>query len=99
MITMIRSASTMPGKTFEYLGVAKEIEAVVKRVTGVEVTLATVVGGDPSAVGYLGKLANLADYEAAMVKLMGDADYRAIVKKGEHLIVPGSTRDQLWRHL
>ncbi len=99
MMTMIRSLVTMPGKAFEYLNVATEMVSVVKRVTGVEAKLAMAVGGDPSTIGYIGQWGSLADYETAMVKLMADSDYRALIKKGEHLIVPGSVRDSLWRHL
>jgi hypothetical protein len=99
MITMIRSVVTMPGKTFEYLSVATEMVPVVKRVTGVEAKLATAVGGDPSTIGYVTQWGSLGDFEAAMAKLMGDADYRALVKKSEHLVVPGSIRDAIWRHL
>jgi hypothetical protein len=99
MITMIRSVVAMPGKTFEYLSVATEMVQVVKRVTGVEAKLATAVGGDPSTIGYIAQWSNLGDLETAMAKLMADADYRALVKKSEHLIVPASVRDGLWRHI
>jgi hypothetical protein len=99
MITMIRSVVAMPGKTFEYLSVAMEMVPVVKRVTGVEAQLATAVGGDPSTIGYLAQWGSLGDLEAGMAKLMADGDYRALIKKSEQLIVPGSIRDAIWRHL
>jgi|SRR5580658_7024485 hypothetical protein len=99
MITFIRSVVAMPGKTFEYLNVAMEMVSVVKRVTGVESKLATAVGGDPSTIGYVGQFGSLADFETAMTKLMADADYRGLIKKSEHLLVPASIRDQIWRHL
>jgi len=99
MITMIRSVVAMPGKSFEYLSVATEMVPVVKRVTGVEAKLATAIGGDPTTIGYIAQWASLGDLETGMAKLMADADYRALIKKSEHLLVPGSVRDNIWRHL
>jgi len=98
MVTSIRSLVTMPGKVFEYLSLAKEIQGIAKRATGAEIVLVTAVGGDPSTVGYIAQWGSLGDFEGGMAKLMADADYRAAVKKSEHLIVPGSVRDQIWRH-
>jgi hypothetical protein len=32
-------------------------------------------------------------------KLAANADYRALLKKAEHLAVPGMTKDHVWRHV
>jgi hypothetical protein len=51
-------------------------------------------------VGYMGQYdGNLGDFEAAVGKLAGDAEYRAAFKKIEEFVVPGSYRDQIWRHV
>jgi hypothetical protein len=37
--------------------------------------------------------------EAANDKMMADADVRAGMKKFEHLLAPGTSRDHIWRHV
>jgi hypothetical protein len=99
MITHIRSVVVLPGMMFEFLPLAKEMQAIGTRVLGRQVTLTMAVGGDPMTIGYMGQYESLAEFEAGAGKLPADADYRAWFKKMEAFIVPGSYRDQLWRHL
>jgi hypothetical protein len=100
MITHIRSVVVLPGKMFEFLGVAKEMQATLTRIAGRPVALTMAFGGDPMTVGYLAQFeGNLGDFEAAIGKLGGDADYRALFKRMEEFVVPGSYRDQIWRHV
>ncbi len=98
MITFIRSVVAMPSKLEELLAVAKESVPVNKRLHGLDVAIAASFGGqrelawvlDAPGVGHLEDAAN---------KLMTDAEYRAILKKMETLVMPGSVRDQIWRHV
>jgi len=42
---------------------------------------------------------SLADFEEKMAKLLGSAEWQAMVKKFEGLVVPGSTRDHFLRQI
>jgi hypothetical protein len=99
MITHLRTFVIHPGKLLEFIPLAKEAQAMLSRVTGLEVTFVMAVGGDPMNVGFTSRCASLAEFETAIAKLPADADYRAYFKKTEAFIVPGSYRDQLWRHV
>jgi hypothetical protein len=37
--------------------------------------------------------------EVANDKMLADADVRAGMKKFEHLLAPGASRDHIWRHV
>jgi hypothetical protein len=37
--------------------------------------------------------------EENSAKLIADAEYRAALKKAEHLAVAGMTHDHIWRHV
>jgi hypothetical protein len=97
MIIHMRSLVVKPGKMFEFVAVAKEMQAALTRVLGTECSLIMAVGGDPMQLAYMGRYGSLADFEAQTSKLAGDADYRALFKKSEDFVVPGSYRDQIWR--
>jgi hypothetical protein len=34
-----------------------------------------------------------------LAKLIGAAEYRDALKKVDHLVVPGSSQDQIWRQI
>ena len=99
MITSIRSLVVQPGKTFEYMTVAKELAAIMKHASGHEPVVAMAFGGDPLAFAYILDFASAAELEEARGKLMADTAYRTAITKTDHLVVPGSFRDQFWRHL
>ena len=99
MITSIRSLVVLPGKTFEYMTVAKELAAIMKHASGHEPVVAMSFGGDPLAFAYIGTYESAAELEEAHVKLLADTAYRTAITKTDHLVVPGSFRDQYWRHI
>ncbi len=99
MITSIRSLVVQPGRTFEYMTVAKELAAIMKHASGHEPVVAMSFGGDPLAFAYIIEFASAAELEEGRVKLMADTAYRTAITKTDHLVVPGSFRDQFWRHL
>jgi hypothetical protein len=99
MITFVRTATALPGKAIELLAFAREIAAVVKNASGAQLTVGATVGGANGEVAWIANYENLAHLEEAFVKLMASAEYRDAIKKVEHLAVPGSSRDQIWRHI
>ncbi len=99
MITFVRTATAVPGKAIELIAFAYKIAGVVTSVTGVKVTVGVTVGGANGEVAWIANYDNLAHFEEALGKLMGAAEYREALKKVEHLAVPGSSRDQIWRHI
>jgi hypothetical protein len=99
MIIHMRSLVVKPGKMFEFIPVAKEMQAALTRVLGREVSVLSAVGGDPMQVAYSGRYENLAEVEAAGAKIAADPEYRALFKKTEDFAVPGSYRDQIWRQI
>jgi hypothetical protein len=99
MITSIRSLVVQPGKAFEYRTVAKELAGIMKRASGHEPIIAMSFGGDPLAFAFIGTYANVAELDDAHAKLFADAAYRTAITKTDHLVVPGSFRDQFWRHI
>ncbi|MGD0565224.1 MAG: hypothetical protein ABSA66_19315 [Roseiarcus sp.] len=99
MITFVRTAAPLPGKFFELLAFAKEISALIKRLTGKDVSVSAAVGGPAGELAWTLQYDNLAQLEETTGKLLADPEYRATFKKLEGLVVPGSTRDQIWRRL
>ena len=99
MITSIRSLVVLPGKTFEYMTVAKELAGIMKKASGHETTVTVSFGGDPLAFAYITTYANATELEEGRIKLLADTAYRTAITKTDHLVVPGSFRDQFWRHL
>ena len=87
----------MPGKTFECMSLAKEFVGIVKHVTGRDLTVASSIGGSAAAVAFITTYDSLAEMEELLPKLMASAEYQTALKKAEHIVVPGSTHDQIWR--
>ena len=96
MVTFIRTVVALPGKLFELLALAKEIAAVVKGVTGMDLAVCSAFGGNPTEVAWIWQFDSVAQLETNAVKVMADAEYRTALKKLENLVVPGSARDQIW---
>jgi hypothetical protein len=99
MVTFIRTVVALPGKLFELLALAKEIAAVVKGVTGMDLAVCSAFGGNPTEVAWIWQFDSVAQLETNAVKVMADAEYRTALKKLENLVVPGSARDQIWMHV
>ena|SRR5271157_5768375 len=99
MIRLARIAVAMPGKTFELMAALKEAASVVKSVTGVEVTIFSSMGAHIGEYVSVSNYSSLADFEEKMAKLLGSAEWQAMVKKFEGLIVPGSAHDHFLRQV
>jgi hypothetical protein len=87
MIRLARITVAMPGKTFELMAALKEAASVAKSVTGVEITIFSSMG------------AQVGEYVNVSTKLLGSAEWQAVVKKFEGVIVPGSTHDHFLRQI
>ena len=98
MVTFVRTNVALPGKLFELLAVAKEMAAIVKGLTGIDLTVCSAFGGNPTEVAWILQVDSVAQLEANYVKIMTDAGYRTELKKFENLVVQGSARDQIWMH-
>lgn len=99
MITFVRTLVAMPGRVFDVLTQAKEIAGLAKQVTGVEIAVGTSFGGSISEIAMISRFDSLAQMEAANDKMMADANVRAGMRKFEGLLVPGTSRDHVWRHV
>ena len=77
---------------------AHEIAALVKKKTGVNVEVATRLGGAQDII-WLSRYDSLAAMEAAQAKLPGDADYLASLKKATEkgFLIAGATESAIWR--
>jgi hypothetical protein len=99
MIRYARTVVPAPGKSFELLTLSKEVAAVVKAVAGVEVTVFGRLGAQVGEVVSVSEFSNLADFEEKTAKILASAQYQAVIKKFEGVIVPGSAHDRLLRQL
>ena len=99
MITLVRTIVAAPGKSLDALAQAKEMAALVERVTGAELSVGVAMGGVFGEIAWIGHYDSLAQMDEANVKMMASADFRAESKKFESLLVPGASRDHIWRHV
>jgi hypothetical protein len=97
MIAFYRSASIATGKWTNAMAFAKEITAYIKDTTGVDVSVAVPVGGNPMRVGWAARYENLGAFEATMGKLMADPKYVELAAKGGDNFIAGSVHDEIWR--
>jgi hypothetical protein len=98
VITVIRTATAFPGMTGEAVAWAKEVAAIVRRTTGKEQTVCTAFAGLLSDIAWIGRYDDVGEYDALRTKVTSDHDYVAVAKKARNLFVPGSERDQVWKH-
>ena len=99
MITLVRSAQTLPGKFAEAVAFGKEIGAIVKRVTGKELAFCAAFGGAINGVAWISQFDFAAQLEDLTAKLMADREYGTALTKAAQLFVPGTGHDQMWRRL
>jgi hypothetical protein len=99
MITFVATIVAMPAKIVETVTIAKEMAELIKRATGVEVAAGASFGGRVNEVALISQYDSLAHMEAASDKVLADADFLAGVKRFEGLLVPGASRDHIWRHV
>ena len=97
MVTLYRSASIAAGKTVSALAFAKEIAGYVSQKTGVEVSVAVPVGGNPNRIGFAARYENLGALEAAQLKIAADPHYMDLVTRGAENWIAGSVNDEIWR--
>jgi hypothetical protein len=98
MITVIRTATAFPGMTGEAISWAKEIAALVKRVTGKEQVVCSSFGGMLAEIAWIGQYESVGQYDEMRTKILSDGDYRTALKKARDLFTPDSGRDQIWKH-
>ena len=98
MITVIRTATAFPGMTGEALSWAKEIAALVKRVSGKEQIVCSSFGGMLTEIAWIGQYDSVGQYDEMRTKILSDGDYRTALKKARDLFTPDSGRDQIWKH-
>ncbi len=99
MITAIRTTQAMPGKLLDTVAWAKEGAAIAKRVTGKELVVSVTFGGVISELAWIGQYDTVAQLEEALTKGMADREFANAMAKAEHLLIPGSTRDHIWKHI
>ena len=98
MITVIRTVTAYPGMTGEAIAWARDIAATVKRVTGKEQVVATSFAGMLADIAWIGQYDSVGQYDEFRTKVIADRDYVGALKKARDLFVPGSDRDQIWKH-
>jgi hypothetical protein len=98
MITVIRTATAYPGLAGEAIGWAKEIAAIIKRATGKEQLVCTAFAGLLSDVAWIAHYDSVAQYDELRTKVLADDKFIDTLKKARNLFVPGSDRDQVWKH-
>ena len=98
MITVIRTATAFPGMTGEAIVWAKEVAALVKRVTGKEQFVCTSFAGMLADIAWIGRYDSVGRYDEMRTKVVSDGEYRTVLKKARNLFTPGSDRDQIWKH-
>jgi hypothetical protein len=99
MITFVRTATAAPGKLGEAIVWGKEISAIVKRVTGKDMAVANPFGGAVTEVAWIAQWDSVGQADEAFVKLMADREYTTALTKEGQLLVAGSARDHIWKHL
>jgi hypothetical protein len=97
LITFIRTTVAKPGKHPELLAFAKEIASVVKRASGTEVSVGNSICGTPGEIVWTSHNDSLSQLEERATKMSASTEYATMLKKGEGLIVAGTTRDHIWR--
>jgi hypothetical protein len=96
MIAFYRTACVTQGRVGEALAFAHEIATYVKDQTGVEITVALPVGGNPERIGWAASYDDLAALEETNKKLMADPKYFDLVAAHAGSFVDGSVHDEIW---
>src|SRR5215470_16965225 len=83
IITVIRTATAFPGMTGEAIAWAKEVAALVKRVTGKEQFVCTSFGGMLADIAWIGQYDSVGQYDEMRTKVVSEGEYRTALKKAE----------------
>ncbi len=84
------SAADMP----QAVGLTNFVIGHIKSTHGVELSAATMIGGDPSVIGINGRYESLADYQKLGMALQSDREYQSVLQLGSHLFA--DLQDTLW---
>jgi len=95
---VIRTVTAYPRMTGEAIAWARDIAATVKRVTGKEQVVATSFAGMLADIAWIGQYDSVGQYDEFRTQVIADRDYVGALKKARDLFVPGSDRDQIWKH-
>jgi hypothetical protein len=98
MITVIRTLTIAPGRMGPAMAVVRETAAHLKRRHDLDFVVATPVGGNPLRISWIGQYADLAAVERALDAMSTDADLATLMVRNAENVVPGTTRDEIWRH-
>ena len=97
MITAIREVGILPGKTAAARAFAIEITAYVKDKVGMDIELVRPIGANPQRIGWCTRYKDLAAYEVAWNKLIGDQRFVDLNVKTADFFVPGSMSEAIWQ--
>jgi hypothetical protein len=97
MITLIRSATIMPGKVVEARAWASEVGDLVSRIMGKQLRVGTRIGGNVGEICWIVQFESLAQLEEQFAKWLSNSEYQAMAKRTEGLLVPGSVNDQIFQ--
>jgi hypothetical protein len=97
MITLIRTATIMPGKTVEARAWASEVGGVVSRITDNTCRVGMRIGGNVNDICWILQTDSLGQLEGQMAKWVSNAEFQAAAKRTEGLLVPGSVNDQIFQ--
>ena len=75
MITVIRTATAFPGMTGEAISWAKEVAALVKRVTGKEQFVCSSFGGMLTEIAWIGQYDSVGQYDEMRTKVVSEGEY------------------------
>ena len=98
MITVVRTVTTLPGETGAAVAWAKEVAAIVRRVTGKDQIIATSFAGMLADIAWIGQYNSVGQYDELRTKVLADKEYVDALKRARQLFMPGSDRDQIWKH-
>ena len=96
MITLVRTATIMPGKQVEARGWASEVGGLVSRITGNTCRVGTRIGGNPNDICWILQTDSLGQLEEQMAKWVSNAEFQAATKHTD-LLMPGSVNDQIFQ--
>jgi hypothetical protein len=99
MINFHRSASIASGKAVAAMSFAREVAALIKAKTGLEVKIGVPIGGNPNRIGWYVQYENLAALEDTQAKLLQDQKYMELIAKSAENFIAGSVHDEIWRLL
>ena len=99
-VIFVRKAQALPGQEFAAVKWGMEIAKMASNVIGLDVMFGQQVGGPIGQIGWRVTFADMAAYEAAMMKANSDEAYlKSIADNAGKLFRPDSGHDELWHTL